>query len=227
MATRTIRSQEALETVWSELVYTESRASADRYASDLAAPITALVAQVEELRRQQLGEWRAVIAAQAQVDAVSEELDELVSDFVDTLLFTLRDRKSPRFVRYFGSRTPLEITRLGLSSELEEVRGWPDSMQSEPEEALRAFAPKLEALVEQGEVALHKRTVASAARADFRVRSIEPFVEKVNAQRLLLLAELFKRAEEKKLPRSWAESFFRVQVKAGRRAETAPAPPAS
>lgn len=213
----TIRNLQAdrisLNTVWEELVYTDARLKGDRHASDLAPQLAAPLAAVDEARRGQFAAWQAEILAQAQVDGVNDELDDAVVDFADTLLFTLRDRTSPRYGRYFTRRSPHAVVRLGLASQVELVRSWPESLRTEPEEALRAFAPSLAALVEKADAALAGRDRAAAARADHRVRVIEPLVDQVNSARNTLYGALVQRAEERKLGRSWPESFFRLAAR--------------
>jgi hypothetical protein len=221
---RTIDRRDSLEVVWGELVYTEARTSADRFASDFAPRMTSLVTEVEEVRRQQLGSWRTEIVAQAEVDAANDDIDELVVEYADTMLFLFKDRKSSRFTRYFGNQSPHKFVRMGLEAQLAAMKGWPTSIQNEPEEQLKAFAVRFTTAMDEGDVALADRVKAAAARVDFRVKVIEPFIDKVNSVRTTLYADLLKRADEKKLPKGWADTFFRPQTR-NERPVPAPTPP--
>ncbi len=212
MAPRNIPSDSSIEGIWEEMVYTEARLGGDANASDLAGPMAATIAEIDELHRGQRAAWREEIRAQAVMDGLNDQLDDLVVDFADTLAFTVRDRKSPRFTRYFA-KTPYNIVRLALPAEIEMVRGWPASLATEPEAALKDFAPRFSAIIGQSGGAGEARIKAAAARADHRVRAIETLIAKVNGQRNTLYATLLQRAEERKLGKYWPDAFFRVQAR--------------
>jgi hypothetical protein len=220
MAPRTIPNSASVDTLWEEAVYTEARINSDPNASDLAASQAKAIKEIEDLYLSQRGAWRAELMAQAALDGLNDQLDELVVDFADTLFFVVRDRKSQRFTRYFA-KSPYTIVRMALAAELEVVRGWPESLNREQEDALKAFAPKFAGLIEKAAVATAARTKAASARADHRTHVIGPLIATLNSERNTLHAELVKRGEAKKLGKYWADTFFRVPAA---RKDDAPAP---
>lgn len=98
--------------------------------------------------------------------------------------------------------------RLGLQSELERVKAWPESLAGEKDAKLSADGQALAAAIEQGRKALDARSAAAAARADQRVREVLPLIDDVNAARLSLHGLLAQRAAERDLPRDWPDRFF-------------------
>jgi hypothetical protein len=89
---------------------------------------------------------------------------------------------------------------------MDRVRGWGESLLSEPE--LKAMAEKLRAEVAQGEAALENHRKAAALRSDHRAREIATLVDDINNARLSLYGILAKKAADLKLPRNWPDRFF-------------------
>jgi len=138
-----LRETSSLESFSEELVFTETRLLVDDLAKELAPPITQLLARAREVREAQFGTRHDEVAAQAAVAAVDDQLDDLVRELGKTLLRVVNDdTRSPLYLRYF-SYTPSAIIRLGLESEIARVRGWVDSLCSEPEAALQELGARL------------------------------------------------------------------------------------
>jgi len=209
MAPRNLSTKASLEAIWEEVQYTRSRCLGDPDATDLALPFEQLVAEVEETKLGQQRRWAGEIDAQASCDYWSGRLGELVVDLANTLVFVIRDRRSPR-VKLYLTRAPHAIARMALKSEVEVVRFWPRSLETEPEEELRAFAPRLTEAVCSAQAALLAQRVAQSARADHRVRVIVPTIDRINQARLKLYGQLVGRAQEKRLGRHWPDGFFKV-----------------
>lgn len=206
---RTIQHDDALDTVWEELVYTEARLSEDALAADLAPVFQELLAQLETARHGQREAWRREVVAQARVDAANAALDASTTRLGVRLLAAVEgQRESPRWRRYF-KEGPSDVVKLALGRQVERVRGWPASLAAEPEESVRALAAELTARIGAGDAALRSRAEAAAARADQRVREVLTLVDDVNAARMRTMGSLLQRAAERGLPRDWAESFFR------------------
>ena len=221
MTIRVIRDNEALETTWEEMVFTESRLLGDANAKVFAANITGLVSRLEQVRSGQLGVWREEITAQAAVNALDDRLDDWVRSF-DLVLQTIvkQDTTSPRYKRYFAV-PPSQIIRMGPEKELNRVRAWADSLATEPEAALQEQSAQLKSIIVDGDQALERRRNAATARADHRVRDITSLLDDINGARSSLYGALMQQATELHLPRDWPDRFFRHAAKTAR----APVPP--
>lgn len=221
MPIRTIRDDEALDSIWEELVFTEARLLGDTNAKEFAASITDLIARLERVHGGQHAVWRDEVAAWATVAAVDDRLDDWVRSFDLTLLQVLGgDAQSPRYRRYF-SATPSSIIRLGLESELTRVRSWAASLRTEPEALLQEAGTRLQQIILDGDAALKRRRQAAGARFDHRVRDITALIDDINGARRSLYGTLVQKAAELKLPRDWADRFFQHT---SRRAKAQPEP---
>ncbi len=212
MAPKNLYPSASLDTISSELIYTQARLASDPNAEDLAPTIDPLLSEVTETGAGQQSTWIAETRAQAQCDFLNAQLDDLVVEFADTLLFTVKDRTSTRVTHYLR-QAPYAIVRLGLASELEVVREWPESLKNETDEALKAFAPKFTDMIAKGDAAVSALGKAENARSEFRMRSIELLVEKLNGERMKLHTQLAGRANEKNLGKYWADGFFKSTTK--------------
>jgi len=209
MAIGTLQETLSLDTFWEELIFTEARLSGDEQAKEYSPAFVALLGRLGTVRDGQRAVWHEEVSAEAAVAAADNRLDDFVRALAKTLLRVVDDDvKSPRYLRYFSS-TPSSIIRLGLESEVARVRGWVDSLLSEPEKDLQDSGAKLRTLIEQGDQVVDRRRKAAAARSDHRVRAIMPLIDDINSARLSLYGSLTKKAAELRLPRDWADRFFR------------------
>ena len=211
---RTIPHDEGLDSIWEELVYSESRTLKDKNAKDQAKPFAQLIERCDEIRAGQRQAWRAEIVAQAGVDAADDALDDDVDDLDTELLHAERgERTSPRYKHYF-SKPKNEIVRLGLESELGKVRGWPASLKAEPEKPLQKMAGRFETDIEAGDAAIKERQETAQVRSAHRVKEIVTFIDDVNAARRSIYGILLSRGEELKMDSDWAGRFFRRTARA-------------
>ena len=204
MGIRTVRTDESLDSVWEDLVYSESRLLASRRGKRFAKEVTKLLDRWGDVAEAQRKAWRKEIAAQARIDKADDDLDDLVYDFGETLERLDSERgnkkKSARYARYF-KQPRHEIIRMGLQTELDHVREWPASIQNEPEKEVKAFAAPFRNVIRSGTEALRDRGAAAADRADQRVREVLPYIDDVNATRLSVYGRLVQLVSKKKLPR--------------------------
>jgi hypothetical protein len=223
MIIRTLRDSESLDSIAEDLLFTESRLKSDENAKELAPVMTALMTSVDQVRAGQVAASRDEVTAHAQVAAADYQLDDWIKTFDRELLDVLRgNTKSPRYERYFNA-APWTFIRLGLESEISRVRGWVDSLASEPEQSLKDMGAALAKLIAQGEAALDQRRKAVSARSDHRVRSIASLIEEINTVRAALYGDLAKKAAEANLPIDWPSRFFR---RGSHRKGEEPTPPA-
>jgi hypothetical protein len=216
MAIRILTENDSLETLWSELVYTEARLANDARVARLAAPIEALLVRVEKIRSGQLAAWRAELQAQAAVDAADDSLEDAVDMMAKDILHAAnQDRTHPTYTRYF-SRPSNAVLRLGLESELSVVSTWTESLRVEEERAIAVHAKPLEKIIATGKDALEQRAKAQAARAEHRHREMQRLTEDVNAARRSLYGVLVQRGQEAGMPRDYADRFYRHATKASK-----------
>jgi hypothetical protein len=109
---------------------------------------------------------------------------------------------------------------MALEAEIARVRGWVDSLASEPHPKLKEMGAQLPAIIAQGEAALERRRKAANARDDHRVRSITSIIEEINVARAALYGQLSSKAASAGLPLDWPSHFFR---KSSRAKDEAPA----
>ena len=224
MAIGMLQDTLSLDTYWEELVFTEARLSGDEQASEFAPAFKDLIGRLGTVRDGQFVVWHEEVSAQAAVSAADDHLDDFIRALARTLLRVVNDEiKSPRYLRYF-TVTPSSLVRLGLESEVARVRGWVDSLGSEPEKELQDLGARLRVLVEQGDQVLERRRKAAAARSDHRVRAIAPFIDEINRARLALYGSLTQKAAENHLARDWADRFFRHNTRPPKE-EPQPVPP--
>lgn len=231
MSITTVQPDETLENIWILLVWELARVLKDANAADLAPGAEALLTRWEEVSAGQRAVTRAEVLARAGVQARDDALDDTIVEVDSELLRITRARTSARYRRYF-KKPRHEVVRLALESELVEVRTWPGSLTTEPEAALQALGARLEADIAGGDQAVLDRQQAEAARNDYRVREVLPFIEEVNAARRTRYGVLIQRAEAEGLPSTWAKRFFMpwssTQRGASRKKKKkAPQPPAT
>lgn len=202
-----LRNSDSLDSYWEELVYTEARLLAAGHTSHATA-IAKRIKALDALQAAQKGHWRREIVAQAHVDAVDDDLDDRVEGVARELTYLDKGRKTSRFRQYFKG-TVSAIVRLGLESQLGVVRPFVAMLAKEPEKALKDHGKALSGIVKNGDKAVEERASAATDRAAHRARQILSFVDDLNAARLTLHAELTIHAAKEKLPRDYADRFFR------------------
>jgi len=213
MIIRTLRDSESLDSVAEELLYTASRLGSDEHGKEFAPVVNGLIAQVDEVRSGQVSASRDEVAAQAAVAAADDQLDDWIRSFDRALQDIVRgDTQSPLYKRYFSS-APWTFVRMALESEISRVRGWVDSLASEPNQSLKDLGTRLATLISQREAVLDRRRKAVSARDDHRVRSITSLIEQVNTTRAALYGQLASKAAAAGLPLDWPNRFFRKSAR--------------
>jgi hypothetical protein len=207
--------------MWDMLVWEGARLLNDKNAEDQAPEVDALLDRWEIVKTGQRKAWRAEIIAQAGVDACDDDLDDTVDEVDNELLRVERDRDTPRYKRYF-KKARHQIVRLGLESEIEEVRTWAPSLKSEQEKPLKQLGTRLAGNIETGDAAVAERQAAAGKTSDQRVREIVRFVDDVNASRRTRLGILIQRAEELKLAPDWPYRFFKKSTQGPKKVKAQP-----
>lgn len=220
----TIPAGSALETVWHRTVYTEHRLLRNKLAADLAPPFTALAARCRQEMIAQLGHWGAEIGAQAGADEADDALDDTTTEVVAQIRHLDRNDKETRLKRYVGNDTLSGIVRLGLSSQLKVVEGWPKALGTEPETVLHELGQHLAQNIATGAAADQERVTAAGERATHRARNIASLLDDLNALRATTLGLLVVRGTKNKLPSDWPRRFF-YKNRTAAAAKPAPATP--
>jgi hypothetical protein len=198
----------SLDTIWQESVYTRARLLAEAEVADLAPSFASFVTSSLEVLAEQRAHWEAELIAQAQVSGLDSALDFFCERIEKDALVALdMDRDNATFRRLFpqGLRA---VTRLGLESQLQEVRSWPTTLSAAPLN-LTTQAETLTDLITRGQAALSARADALAKTAIHRASRIEGLINDLNAARGSTYGELLKRASTLGLSKAWARSFFR------------------
>ncbi len=218
-----LRTNESLDGLWEELVYTEARLLAAGHKTH-AATVAKTIKLLDGLHAGQRDAWRREIVAQAHVDAVDDTLDDEVEGLGrDLLHLETGDRKAARFKQYFKTAVNT-VVRLGLESELKVVRVFVSQLAKESEKVLKDHGKALAALVKKGDEVVAERRDAATDRAAHRARSILSFVDDLNAQRTSIHAELTIYGTKEKLPRDYADRFFRKTTRTVRVVAAEPEP---
>jgi len=218
-----LRSGDALDTLWEELVYSEARLLAAGHKTQ-AASIAKSAKVLEKVQADQRAAWRREIVAQAHVDVVDDDLDDGVEKLGNDLLHIEGgNRKSARFKQYFKAGVTA-IVRLGLESQIPVVRTITTQLATEAEKKLKDHGKSLVAVLKRGDSAVEERRTAAAERGAHRAREIFRFVDDLNALRTSIHAELTLHAGKHALPRDYADRFFRRGARTSRAVTEPPAP---
>lgn len=204
----TLDLNDSLLVIRGELVYTKARLLADAGVRDLAAPYDALLTRWSLVYDGQLAVWDAEDVADAEVSAADDDLDDRVTLIINGVAYHY-EKGDPTYKRFMGSDTKSRIVRLGLESEIGRVRGWPESLRAVP--PLAEHADPLVASLAKGQTALDNRVKANSARADYRIRDLQSFIDDANAQRRTTYHALGDYAVANNRPPSWPKRFFRTR----------------
>jgi hypothetical protein len=228
MGNRTIQQDESPEKVWEELCFSRAALLGQVLAAALAESVKPFTARSIELRREQWEHWEHEQEAQAGIVAVNYVLDALTFDLSEAKIDVLREvnpgwrereaRESKEYGHYFPI-APNAIAKLAPEAQVPYMRAWLKALASETDKRLLVFLPRLTKALQEADAALKAREDAQATTALHRLRSIEPFIDEVNVFRTKLYANLLTISQENRLPKSWADLFFRPAPQASSTAE--------
>ena len=199
---------DTLETLRSELRYTERRLLARSETAALALPFQGLTLRWAVIRDSQVAHWDAEDDADVSVSNSDDDADDLIHPVSYKLLSVLGGSDHPVYARILGSDAPSAIQGLGLESQVKRMADWPQSLRTASPE-LSGLAEQVEAVLTAGKAALDERSAAASARADFRVNELRAFFEEVNGVRLTTFGQLLGIGASTGKPKNWAARFFR------------------
>jgi hypothetical protein len=213
MKPRTLSLDTPILDLATEILHTRSLLQAYPFLQEHVARFDGLYAEWTALMQQELGFLSDKQDGEAQVIAVDDAIDYLCVAISATLLAEAGgDRKATSYQRYFGAAPPSKLKRPVLGQQLEVMRTWPASLQSEDASpALKEYGARLAEQVEAADRAVTALAEAKRKLADFEVGARKQFIDKLNAARVLeygQLAETALRQPELRLSRSFAFRFF-------------------
>lgn len=205
---RTIDIDDGLDRARRELTFTIRRLRKREVTRAFVPAFEALLSRWPALRDGQLARWDAEDDAEVDVEDEDDDLDDAVAELSRELLTRLSGPTHPQYVVYFGDDTAKMVQRLGLETEIARVAPWPESLRPIGG-TVDAAGQKIAACVVAGRAALEGRARAAQARADFRARDIQTFIDDLNALRRSTFGALVTHAAQSGLPTRWPNRFFR------------------
>jgi hypothetical protein len=182
----------------------EAALAADPDAESLAPPFQEAIAEWGDVFHRERLSRREVIRADAVVRVRNEQIDFLTMGFAAMVRAVAGD-----LLRKLFSIAPGRFIRRGLRQQCEQTQNviLPELAKLHPDDALKPFAPQLEAAASHALASLDARAKAKGARRSVAT-DVEEWKEGINALRTTTYAELLKIAAEKDYPRSWVDAFF-------------------
>jgi hypothetical protein len=206
----TLTADDGLLVIRSELVHTRAKLFVRPETRSMVAPYDALLTRWTLVQQGQLGAWDREDIADALVEVADENLDDRTGLIVEDLSHAFgKDHATYR--RFMREDSKSTIVRMGLASEIERVKDWPDSLRTV--EPVAGHADPLAGLLTEGRSALDERGRANGARADHRLTEILAYVDDVNGARRSTYYALGQYAVEHGLPASWPKRFFRTRTR--------------
>ena len=203
---RKLTSDMTLDTLESEVMFTQSMLKADPNTVDLAATVESWQVHITDTRTrdQQLRQMEADADAARIVG--NTYLDKTCTRFGDELLLACgKDRTSPRWTKFFATRVS-DFIKQPLSRQTTVVQGWLAS----PDDVLERYRVDLTAWTNQCSSALQRESDLMVKRGELReVR--ESLTRELTAERDTLHRTLSQRALERSLDRTWPDQFFFVE----------------
>lgn len=178
-----------------------------------------LVPELEALRPDldaAQAEEQRLIWNQYDADAAVKLIDRVldgIADGVDNTLLTdvKRDRRSPLYLRYFGTRRASDLKRPQLGFQLQLMRDWPPSLIESANPVLQQYGVQLLATVGEADTAAAAKQRVAQELKDFRVTGMRArLIDRFNSLRKSLYGRLGEiQHANPSLGSGWAESFFR------------------
>jgi len=204
-----------------EIEYSEAALAADPDAASLAAPFRDALEEWDALfKKERLGR-RGVVRSEAVVAVRNERID------ATTIRFGALARvAAPEVLDRCFNIAPGKFVRRNLRQQCDSTKTVivPEIAKLAAEHPLKPFGAQLDTLAQNALTALDDRAQAMGNRQS-SANDVLEWKEGVNALRTTTYAELLKIAVDNRLPKSWAESFFRKTEDASDAEPEAPAAP--
>lgn len=189
-----------------DVMFTRAALSADENAADLLPLTDDQLPQIDEVRSFDRNARQQIANIDASRTVANTNLDIHCTAFGDSLYLSCnKDRSSTRWTQFFREQVS-RFTRQRLTDQVRRVLGW---LQTSTDETLEAHRTNLTKWAQAADVALNSTEGQSGVRAQVWQRR-EVLAKSLTDARDNLHATLLQRAQQRKLPRDWADSFFRV-----------------
>jgi DNA repair exonuclease SbcCD ATPase subunit len=211
MAARRLNNQASILSLLPQNTYTLSQLRNNPHGTPHVATFEALDAEGMQVLTEEINHIKARSEAHARIGAADGKIDDFVSRLAKTVLtVTGDDRGHPIYLHFFGKKSPSDIRRPVLGTELETVRSWMTALEESPHAALNAMAPELAALITEADGAVEARREARKQNRFFRdVGPRQQWVDRMNAARKELYGALSKLPfQHAGLSSDFADQFF-------------------
>lgn len=215
---RTIQNVESLGVLWGDLVYLKARLLRDSRTKPLAPQVDEWIHKTEAMMLAQRSKRRNEVEAQSAVDEINYHMDETTLEFSEQKIRVLRrenpgwreqDARDSPFFRLYFKVAPSVHVKKALESQLKDTQHYPDLLARETDPELQAFQKRFEAHLEDGYAALKARSQAQTETAAHRANELNALFEGANNFRATTHRTLAEMAQSLRLPKAWAEEFFR------------------
>ncbi len=214
---RKLDARMTLDATEDEILYTSAALEADPDAKDLVASTSGWLPALDKVRARDRDVRQGAAKADATRAVSNVRLDHSVVDFGDDLHAAVKkDHSAPRWLTFFKVAVSIFV-KSALPREVETVKGWLGVKD--------AVLEKHRAPLTQWSTAAENAIVATRALGPRRGevwQAREELADALTRERDGLHAALTQRANERTLPREWANTFFRVELRAGAGDEPGP-----
>jgi hypothetical protein len=185
MAARRLQSRTSILSLLLQSTFTLSQLRNSPYGAPHVATFEALDAEGMQVLTEEINHIKARTETKARVCAVDVKLDDFVTKVSKTVLtLTGEDRGHPLYLHFFGKKSPSDVRKPILGSELETARSWVTALQESPHAALNALVPELQALITEADDAVTARREARKLNRFFRdVGPRQQWLDRMNAER--------------------------------------------
>lgn len=200
---RAITVDTSMADLKTEVIYTRAGLAADPDAADLVGHTDGWLAGAQALEAQMLENLIERTTMDAERSVANIRLDAGCIHFSDDLLHVVnKDRASVRWRRYFDEM-PTRFVRRALAEQVKRVVGWLGTQDS----ALEPHRAALTLWSGAAQKALDKEEASKQATAKLNLAR-EAHAKALTRARDALHRLLAERADERELPRDWADAFF-------------------
>jgi len=190
-----------------EVFFTRAAIQSDPDAADLLPTTDGWLPMVDAVRVLGREKRQKVANSDAARVVANTRLDISCLRFGARLLLDVaKDRKAGRWLQFFATHTATSFTKQALSKQVIAVKAWAgitDETFAEHKDSILGWNDK-------ATHALDDTAGVATVRGQFAMGE-ERLAEDMTRERDGLHARLVQRATEKKLPRDWADSFFKVE----------------
>lgn len=218
---RKISDEITFDDAENEIIFTRAALAADPDAHDLLSMTDDWMKIVDEARQIERKARIAVAEADAQRAVANGRLDQACTRFGDELFLAVdKDTKAARWTKFFSSAVS-RFVRQALPKQVQAVKAW---IETGSDPVLQKHKKDLTKWCGAASDALTKTRGTAVARGEAWEKR-EEMAESLTRERDGLHEALAAHARDKGLPRSWPDTFFRVERRGGTAKEEETAPP--